>query len=98
MTGYAELAPDESYYYLWSQHPDVCYFSKGPGVAAAIRIGTDLLGASERGVRLLSPLLSLATSLLMFLLARRLFSEQVAVWTALAMNFLPILQVGQRAG
>jgi 4-amino-4-deoxy-L-arabinose transferase-like glycosyltransferase len=94
MTGSMELAPDESYYYLWSQHPDVCYFSKGPGVAAAIRLGTDLLGATEHGVRFLSPLLSLATSLLMFLLARRLFSETVAVWTALAMNFLPILQVG----
>ncbi len=94
MTGNMELAPDESYYYLWSQHPDVCYFSKGPGVAAAIRIGTDLLGATEHGVRFLSPLLSLATSLLLFLFARRLFSEQIAVWTALAMNFLPILQVG----
>jgi len=94
MTGCMELAPDESYYYLWSQHPDICYFSKGPGVAAAIRIGTDLIGPTERGVRLLSPLLSLGTSLLMFLMARRLFSEQVAVWTALAMNFLPILQVG----
>lgn len=94
MTGNMELAPDESYYYLWSQHPDICYFSKGPGVAAAIRIGTDILGANEHGVRLLSPLLSLATSLLMFLMARRLFSEPIAVWTALAMNFLPILQVG----
>jgi 4-amino-4-deoxy-L-arabinose transferase-like glycosyltransferase len=94
MTGNMELAPDESYYYLWSQHPDICYFSKGPGVAAAIRIGTDILGASEHGVRLLSPLLSLGTSLLIFLMARRLFSEQIAVWTALAMNFLPILQVG----
>jgi hypothetical protein len=91
---FVELVPDEAYYYLWSQHPDVCYFSKGPGVAAAIRIGTDLLGATERGVRLLSPLLSLGTSLLMFSFARRLFSEQVAVWVTLAMNFLPILQVG----
>ncbi len=94
MTGAAELAPDESYYYLWSQHPDVCYFSKGPGVAVAIRAGTELLGPTERGVRLLSPLLSLGTSLLMFLLARRLYSEQIAVWAAIAMNFLPILQVG----
>ena len=96
-TGSAEMAPEESYHYLWSQHPDICYFGNGPGVAAAIRIGTDLLGATERGVRFLSPLLTLGTSLIVYLMACRLFSEQVAVWAALALNFLPILQLGSVA-
>ncbi len=31
--GSHELAPDEAYFYLWSQHPAVCYYDKGPGVA-----------------------------------------------------------------
>ncbi len=35
-----ELSPDESYYYLWAQHPDISYYSKGPGVALAILTGT----------------------------------------------------------
>ena len=89
-----ELAPDESYYYQWSLHPDICYFSKGPGVAAAIWLGTHLLGPTETGVRLMAPLLSLGTSLLMFLLARRLYSESVALWTVIAINMMPIQHVG----
>ena len=61
LTSSIELAPDEAYYYQWSLRPDLCYFSKGPGVAAAIRLGTMLLGTSEAGVRFLSPLWGLAS-------------------------------------
>ena len=92
--GSIELSPDESYYLLWSEHPDVCYYSKGPGVAAAIWISTHLFGVSEFGVRFFSPLLSLGTSLLLFSFARRLYSESIAIWTVVLMNFLPIFQVG----
>ena len=46
-----ELSPDESYYYLWAQHPDISYYSKGPGVALAILAGTSLFGPTEFGVR-----------------------------------------------
>jgi len=92
--GSIELSPDESYYFLWSEHPDVCYYSKGPGVAAAIWISTHLFGVSEFGVRFFSPLLSLGTSLLLFSFARRLYSESIAIWTVVLMNFLPIFQVG----
>ena len=89
-----ELIPDESYYYLWSQHPDLSYYSKGPGVAMAIRASTDLFGPTEFGVRFFSPLLSLGTSLLLFFLARRLYGEAIALWTALAINVIPIFQAG----
>lgn len=89
-----ELVADESYYYLWSQHPDLSYYSKGPGVAVAIRIGTAIFGANEFGVRWLSPFFSLGTCLIMFYFARRLYNESVAIWTVLAMNALPIFNVG----
>lgn len=89
-----ELAPDEAYYYLWSTHPDICYFSKGPGVAAAIWVGTHLFGATELGVRFLSPLLSLASGLVLYALARRIYSDSVGIWTLVTMSCLPILNVG----
>ena len=94
MAGQMELSPDEAYYYQWSQRLDWAYYSKGPGVAMAIRIGTALLGASELGVRLLSPFLALGSSLFMFALARRLYGDSVAVWTVLLMNLTPIFQAG----
>jgi hypothetical protein len=81
-----ELSPDEAYYYQWSLRPDLCYFSKGPGVAVAIRLGTMLLGVTEAGVRLLSPLLSLATSFLVYHFTRR--------WALVASNLMPIFNVG----
>lgn len=92
--GQMELSPDETYYYQWSQRLDWAYYSKGPGVALAIRAGTALLGPTEMGVRLLSPFLALGTSLLIFGLARRLYGPSVATWAVLLMNFTPIFNVG----
>ncbi|MDB6154636.1 MAG: hypothetical protein JWL90_3089 [Chthoniobacteraceae bacterium] len=89
-----ELTPDESYYYLWSERMDVCYYSKGPGVAAALWLGTHLFGVNEFGIRFLSPLLSLGTTLLMFSMARRLYGESVGIWTGIMINVVPIFNVG----
>lgn len=89
-----ELSPDEAYYYQWSERMDWAYFSKGPGVAAAIRIGTAVFGSTELGVRLLCPLLALGTSLVVYALAKRLFSISVATWTVMFMNVVPIFQAG----
>jgi hypothetical protein len=89
-----ELSPDESYYFLWSQRLDLAYFSKGPAVALAIKLGTTLFGDNEFGVRFLAPLLALGTSLCMFTLARRIYDESIAIWTVVAMNMIPIFNVG----
>ncbi len=89
-----ELSPDEAYYYQWSQRLDWGYFSKGPGVAVAMWLSTHLFGASEFGIRVLSPLLALGTSLLLFFFARRLYGESVAVWAVLMIQCTPIFQVG----
>lgn len=92
--GQLPLFPDEAYYKMWSERPDISYYSKGPGVAAAMWIGTHLFGESEFGVRVLSPLLGLGTCLLLFFLARRLFDEDTAVWTVLTASVIPIFNVG----
>ena len=93
-SGTFELTPEEAYYYQWSLHPDLCYFSKGPGVAALVWFGTHILGPTERGVRLFAPLLSLGTSALLLSLARRIYSETAALWALLAITLLPIFQTG----
>ena len=101
-SGLVELSPDEAYYVMWAQRPDLAYFSKGPGVAMAIRLGTTIFGENEFGVRFLSPLLALGTSLAVFFLARKIHAaragyaeaERVAIWTVIAMNAIPIFQVG----
>ncbi|MBV9274149.1 MAG: glycosyltransferase family 39 protein [Verrucomicrobia bacterium] len=88
-----ELTPDEAYYYLWAQHPGVGYFSAGPGVAVAVLAGTALLGPSELGVRLFSPLLGLGVSLIFFFFARHLYRERLAFWSVVALNLTPVFNL-----
>ncbi len=92
--GQMELAPDEAYYFQWAQRLDWSYYSKGPGVAAVIRTGTELLGPTAHGIRLFSPLFGLGTCLLLYAMARRLYGEPVAIWSVLLLSVTPIFQVG----
>jgi 4-amino-4-deoxy-L-arabinose transferase-like glycosyltransferase len=88
-----ELSPLEAYHYLWALHPSISYYSQGPGVAIAILAGTSMLGPTELGVRLLSPLIAVGTSILVYLLANKLFRERVAFWAVIALNFLPLFNL-----
>ncbi len=92
--GRVELTPDEAYYQMWSERLDWGYYSKGPGVAVAIRAGTALFGNNEFGVRCLSPILALGTSLLLYGFTRRLYGAGAAGWTVLTLNLIPIFQAG----
>ena len=94
LIGQFELFPDEAYYFMWSERMDWSFFSKGPGVAAAIWLGTHLFGVSEFGIRVLSPLLAFGTSSILWLLGRRLYYDSIALWTVLLVNLLPIFTVG----
>src|SRR6266403_273050 len=69
-----DLEFDEAHYWMWSERLAPAYFSKGPGIAFAIRASTAIFGANEFGVRFFSPLLGAGTSLLLFYFARKLFS------------------------
>ncbi len=92
--GSHELAPDEAYFYLWSQHPAVCYYDKGPGVAMATLLTTSVLGQSEFGVRASSPFFMLGASISLYLLARKMFDGTVGLWTVIGANAMPIFNVG----
>ena len=92
--GHFDLSPDEAYYKLWSDRMDISYYSKGPGVATAIWIGTHIFGDTALGIRLLSPLLGLGTSLLLYFFGRRLYGESIAIWAVVALNCIPIFHVG----
>lgn len=92
--GRVELSPDEAYYHEWSQRLDWCYFSKGPGIALAMRASTAIFGHGEFGIRAFAPLLALGSSVLLFWLARRIYDVRTAVWTVVAVNVAPIFNVG----
>ncbi|MBV9391371.1 MAG: glycosyltransferase family 39 protein, partial [Verrucomicrobia bacterium] len=89
-----ELSPNEGYFFLWAKHPDISYYNAGPGIALAILAGTNLFGADEFGVRFLSPIAGLVTSLFVYLLARKLYSDRVAFWSTFLLNLTPAFNIG----
>ncbi len=60
------LAPDEAYYWLWSQHLQAGYYDHPPMVALFIRAGTLLAGPSAFGIRLFAPLSAATGSYLLW--------------------------------
>lgn len=90
----SDLEFDEAHYWMWSKHPAPAYFSKGPGVAFAIRASTALFGDNEFGVRFFSPLLAAGTSVLLFYFCRRLFGSVAALWAVIGLNAVPIFNIG----
>jgi hypothetical protein len=94
MLGSTDLEFDEAHYWMWSERLAPGYFSKGPGIAFAIRASTMIFGPTEFGVRFWSPILAGATSLFLFYFGRRLFNENVGLWTVIAFNVTPIFNVG----
>ena len=89
-----ELVPDEAYYWVWGKHLDACYRDKGPAVAWTIAAGTWVAGDTEFGVRWLGVLLAAGTAWQVFVLARRLFDESVALAALLVSSIVPLCAVG----
>jgi 4-amino-4-deoxy-L-arabinose transferase-like glycosyltransferase len=89
------LAPDEAYYWIWSQALAPGYFDHPPMVALWIRAGTDLAGITPFGVRMLGPLTAAVASGLLFDAGRLLFpgtrADLVAV---ILLNATLLLGVG----
>src|SRR5580700_12252986 len=89
-----ELVGDEGYYWLWSRRLDLAYLDKGPVIAWFIAAGTALFGQTPFGIRFFAVILSTATGIGLFLLARRLFSDRVGFWTLLLAGLSPMFAVG----
>src|SRR5436190_15278705 len=94
MLATTDLEFDEAHYWMWSERLAPAYFSKGPGIAFAIRASTAVFGANEFGVRFFSPVLAAATSLLLFYFARRLFGATAGLWAVIGLNATPIFNIG----
>ena len=84
-----ELGPDEAQYWTWSQALDWGYYSKPPGIAWQIWLGTYLFGQNEWGVRSISVILALMQALAVYQLALAAgLLKRTAYWCSLIMAFL----------
>lgn len=90
----APLSPDESYYWLWAQHPAWGYYDHPPMVAWWIMVSTSVFGHSAFAVRLPFVLSFVGLSWLMWDGARLMFSDAIAKRTLLWLNACLLLSIG----
>jgi 4-amino-4-deoxy-L-arabinose transferase-like glycosyltransferase len=91
----APLAPDETYYWVWSHALAPGYLDHPPMVALWIKAGTTLAGQTALGVRLLGPVAAALASWMLFDGARNLFpGTKAGVVAVLLLNATLLLGVG----
>jgi len=88
--GAMELIPEEAYYWLYAQHPALCYYDHPPVTAWMVRAGIALLGDTELGVRLLALVSSVLACGLMFWTGRLWFDENAALAGTLLFALSPL--------
>jgi 4-amino-4-deoxy-L-arabinose transferase-like glycosyltransferase len=85
---------DESYYYLYTLHPDWSYFDHPPLVAWTTGIGVWLTGqVSQFTIRIGTLLLYTGSLIFLYLTALRLYTLQIAINTLAIASAIPIFQI-----
>ena len=86
-----QLHYDESYYWVWGHNLDLSYFDHPPMIAYMMRL-CSIFGHSEFIVRLPAIICCSITIIMMFKLAKRMFSLKVANITTLLAIAWPMMQ------
>lgn len=90
----AGLVPDETYYWLWAQHPALGYYDHPPMVAWWIGASTAVFGSSAVAVRLPFVLSFVALSWVVYDANRALFGRDTARRAVVWLNACLLLSVG----
>lgn len=81
-----DLFYDESQYWAWSRELAFGYYSKPPLLAWIIALAEHVCGSSESCVRAPAPVLYFGMSLTVYAVARVLYDERVALFSALSIG------------
>jgi len=90
----SDLYVDEVYYWGWSQHFELGYYSKPPVLSWLIMLTTQLFTESEWAIKIGAILVYPLTSMVIYLITNRLFkNEKIAFYSALAFITLPAVSL-----
>jgi Dolichyl-phosphate-mannose-protein mannosyltransferase len=85
------LGPDEAQYWTWSRHLDWGYYSKPPGIAWQIWLGSGFFGNTELGVRSPAVVIGLLLPLTTYFLAKAChLHPATCFWAGMCMAFAPL--------
>ncbi|MBI5188445.1 MAG: glycosyltransferase family 39 protein [Nitrospirae bacterium] len=88
--GPLDLSPDEAHYWEWSRRLDWSYYSKGPMIAYLVYLGTSIFGDTVLGIRIMAVIFSAISSILLYILGKKLYDEQVGLSSAVLMQIVPL--------
>lgn len=90
LAGTYGLMFDESQYWFWAKHPAWGYYSKPPVIAWLIALSTSMFGDGNFGVKMLSPVILLATGFVLRATALRMgYDKRTAAWVMLTYLTIP---------
>lgn len=95
MAAHLPISFDEAYFWLWSKHLQLSYFEHPPLIALAIRAGTEFLGDTSLGVRLMSLIASVAGSWAVWRAAALVLGDPRRAWLACLFFNLTLMVAAQ---
>lgn len=84
------VLPEEAYHWNFGRHLDWGYYDHPPVIAWSIAAGRLVFGDNAFGIRSVTLLYSLGTSLLVARMAKRFYGDAAAVWAVILFTFMPI--------
>ncbi len=84
-----DLYIDEAYYFNWAKHLDFGYYSKPPMLSLLIAFTTWLFGDGVLAIKVGANLIYPITAYIIYLIAKELFDERIAFYSALTFITIP---------
>ncbi|MEK6590288.1 MAG: glycosyltransferase family 39 protein [Nitrospinota bacterium] len=88
------IHPDEADHWVWSQNLSWGYLEHPPMIAFIIRFFTAIFGDTWYAIEICSQTLSLLTIIFLFLLSKELFGQEVALFSVITMESMPMFFIG----
>lgn len=92
------ILPEEAYHWNFARHLDWSYYDHPPLIAWSIAAGRLLFGDTPFGVRAVTLLYSVGTSILLARMAMRFYGDAAAVWSVILFTFTPVALLVSEAG
>lgn len=95
---FAPVLPEEAYHWNFARHLDWSYYDHPPVIAWSIAAGRLLFGDNQVGIRAVTLLYSVGTTILLARMAKRFYGEAAAVWTVILFTLMPVAMLSSEAG
>src|SRR6187549_1683114 len=92
------VLPEEAYHWNFARHLDWGYYDHPPMIAWAIAAGRAVFGDNAFGVRAVTVLFSLGTTVVLARMAQRFYGEVAAVWAVILFTLAPVVLPVSAAG